>query len=187
MNTADDGGTNCDTGQPCSLRDALFSAGSGDTIDFAIGTGHKTITIASVLESSVSVTVDGTTQPGWAIGKPVIEINCGGSSIDALHLLGTLSRVKGLIVNGGCSVGVTVGTGSTIEGNFIGTDVTGTLPGSLSTGISVGGNTQIGGTTAATRNLIAGTFYALDVSGDGNRVQGITSGPTRPGPAASIW
>ena len=91
VNTADDGGTNCDTGQPCSLRDALFSAGSGDTIGFAIGTGHQTITIGTTLETSVTVTIDGTTQPGWATGKPVIEINCGGSSIDALHLLGTLS------------------------------------------------------------------------------------------------
>src|ERR1041384_79045 len=60
----------------CTLREAIIAANANagaDTINFNIpGSGVKTITLASTLQISDPVTVDGTTQPGYT-DTPLIE------------------------------------------------------------------------------------------------------------------
>src|SRR5256885_882510 len=69
--------TNTNNSGAGSLRQAMTDAnnhGGADVIAFKIGTGLKTIAPTSPLPTiKDAVTIDGTTQPGFA-GKPVIEI-----------------------------------------------------------------------------------------------------------------
>lgn len=188
-----------------SLRQAILNANANpgaDTISFNIGTGAKTITPASPLPSLVgAVTIDGTTQPGYA-GSPLIEINGinAGSQGVGIKLLGGNSRVRGLVINrfGIACIAVTalgnnvIFGGNIIEGNYIGTDITGQFarpyPQALagdqreSQGIIIDSsqNNTIGGTTAAARNIISGnrdvgvvverSFRLFSISG--NRIIG---------------
>jgi len=88
---------------------------------------------------------------------------------------GTVAGARNVIcgqANGGISI---TGSGHTIQGNFIGTDVTGTnVYASFSAGIALGGvNTLVGGSAAGAGNVIAG-FNAggISVTGPTNVIQG---------------
>jgi len=151
-----------------SLRQAITSANGNpglNTIAFSIiGIGPFTITPSSVLPTITNpVVIDGTTQPGYA-GTPLIEIN--GSNIGANNdgLLATAGgcTIRGLAINRCPRDGIRLqGPGGTnvIQGNFLGTDVTGTLVRSnIEEGLMIyesPGN-LIGGTAAAARNIISG-------------------------------
>ena len=179
-----------------SLRQAILDANTNaapDTINFSIGSGAQTITLISVLPTiSTPVIIDGTTQPGFA-GTPLVELN-GALLIpgtNGLLITGGNSTVRGLVINR-FSHGIILGGGTNvIAGNYIGTDVTGTLArGNTSRGIWItnsAGN-LIGGTTASARNLISGnTFNGVEISGAGasnNLVQGNFIGTTASGTAA---
>ena len=69
-------------------------------------------------------------------------------------------------------------TGNLVEGNFIGVDKAGTADrGNSNEGVLIAGgaNNTIGGTTAATRNVISANLWGVDVDGStatGNIVQG---------------
>ena len=71
----------------------------------------------------------------------------------------------GNVISGNLLVGITVNAAgaAAIRGNSIGTDVTGKIALRNETGIYVadGGGAQIGGTTAAERNLISGNDYGV--------------------------
>jgi hypothetical protein len=80
------------------------------------------------------VTIDGTTQPGYVAGRgPVVEINAAGVTADdpnAISLTSGASTVRGLVINSAGDQGIEVDSsagGSTIVGNYIGTDVSGTV------------------------------------------------------------
>lgn len=86
--------------------------------------------------------------------------------------------VKGLVINR-FPTGIFIqggGLGAVIEGNFIGTDPSGTQkPGSANDGVNVfGGANIIGGHEPAARNLISGnSFRGLRIAGNGgNTIQG---------------
>ena len=132
-----------------------------------------------------AVIIDGSTQAGWTAGQPVIEINgvlAGtGTYLDGLTLnSSTGSTIRGLVINQFDWAGIQVnGTGGhTIVGNFIGTDVTGTVDlGNRINGIEINSadNNVIGGTTLADRNIISGNNQGeitLGTSSTGNIVQG---------------
>ncbi|QQS45450.1 MAG: VCBS repeat-containing protein [Acidobacteriota bacterium] len=87
------------------------------------------------------------------------------------------------IISGNLNNGIQIDNDSTasnnrIEGNFIGTDVTGTIDlGNGSSGVFVIGavNTVIGGVTPAARNVISGNRGGIVVAGStasGNRIEG---------------
>ena len=61
-----------------------------------------------------------------------------------------------------------------VEGNLIGTDVTGTAPLGNREGVFDSGNTDvvIGGTDPDARNVISGNNYGVDLRGAGTQVQG---------------
>lgn len=156
-----------DESGPGSLREAIENANASpgpDQIYFQIDSGPATIVLLSPLPAIVeSVTIDATTQPGYA-GTPLIELSGENlTSPDEDHgliVMGGPTTIRGLVINRFPGAGlVIVEAGSNvIEGNFIGTDATGeealaNVSGGLY--ITSAGN-RIGGDTTAARNLISG-------------------------------
>ena len=171
-----------------SLRQAILSANASpgaDLISFAIpGGGVHTITPASELPTiTESVTIDGTTQPGW-IGSPLIELNgaTAGATSNGLVITGNSTTVQSLVINrfgtqgqpaapGGSGI-VLRGAGShRVWMNYIGTDASGAtaLP-NRGGGIVVDNspNNLIGGTSPF-GNVVSGYVgSAILVTGNGS-------------------
>src|SRR5215211_6314841 len=136
-------------GGECTLRAAIEQANAtsgADTINFDIpGTGVQTIHVNSsgfgaLPHITEQVTIDGYTQTGAHPNTKAVENDAAlkvvldGSSVGAngLQISGASnSLIKGLVINsfGGSGIGVfgTTSFGTRIEGNFIGTDASGTL------------------------------------------------------------
>jgi hypothetical protein len=167
---------------PGSLRQAILDANANpgaDVIEFHIGSGGaQTIRLANSLPVITDpVTIDGSTQPGFA-GLPLIELT--GHSEDTtngLTIRAGDSIVKDLVINGfsGSGIDIQIGGNNRITGNFIGTDATGALARSNRYGVTIesGAGNTIGGTTSGDRNLISGNqATGLDIASCGNLVQG---------------
>ena len=196
--TGDGGDSNrgdgvCDDGSGnCTLRAAIEEANhannSGlDTINFSIGSGVQTITTGG-LGITDPVIIDGTTQPGFA-GSPIIELDASGR-LTGLFITGGGSTVKGLVINGtGRGIVLRPNGGNTIQGNYIGTDVSGTVAvGNSISGINIENspNNTIGGTAAGEGNLISGNNRGISIGGNGatgNVVQGNLIGTDKNGTA----
>ncbi len=154
-----------------SLRQAILDANASpgaDTIVFNIAGGATTITPASPLpEITDALTIDGASQPGFA-GAPIIEINGERANGEGLFITAGNSVVRGLVINRfkNSALHLSANGNNRVEGNFIGTDVTGTkaqgnggvdIP--ISTGavlVEASGLNLIGGPVAAARNVISG-------------------------------
>lgn len=156
---------------PGSLRqailDANFNAGT-DTIAFNIPGPTLQITPVTTLPDITDpVTLDATTQPGYA-GKPVVELDGGGPlppGTNGLVLRAGSSVVRGLAIHRFSGSGVLIeGAGhNAIEGNFLGTDKTGTAAASnQDSGVVIRDShlNTVGGTAAAARNVISGNLQA---------------------------
>ena len=150
-----------------------------DTIDFAIPTtdpGYNattnawTIQPASALPTITHHTlIDGYSQPGAAANTLAqgdnahIAIDLNGASAttaDGLLVTASNSTIQGLAINQFANgIHLQGGSGETVAGNFLGTDVTASVAlGNGGNGVSVNniaGNT-IGGLQAQTRNVISG-------------------------------
>jgi len=184
--------TNTNDSGAGSLRQAILDANANaglDAIDFNIaGAGPHTIQPTSDLPLVTDpVVIDGYTQQGASPNtNPInqgsnavlkIELDGGVLSIDAGN-----STVRGLVINSSRSNGIflVTGGGNVIEGNFIGTDVTGTSAlGNDFRGVEISqsSNNIIGGTTAAARNIISGnSLNGMQIGGFGagreNRIEG---------------
>ena len=199
----------------CTLRAAIqqanYTAGA-DTINFAIpGSGLKTIAPVSALPIiTEAVTINGYSQgsatadpaddarpntlaTGAINAAPKIELNGQDAGLGAhgLEIQGSNSVVRGLVINSFDSDGVHIeGPGNTVEGNFIGTDSSGTQDlGNGDSGVEtyrVGANdNSVGGSSPGARNLISGNDddgVVID-DGQGNRVLGNLVGTTKDGAA----
>ncbi len=151
-----------------SLRAAIAQVNADtqpgtDTINFAIGTGAQSIALQSALPNLThSVVIDGTSQPGFA-GKPLIELDgtVAGSS-SGLTIDAGSSTVKDLVINRFLGGGIVLEAqgGDTLTGNYIGTDVTGTLarPNSVAGVLITSTGNTIGGTAPGEGNLLSGNF-----------------------------
>ncbi|WP_148594038.1 Calx-beta domain-containing protein [Aquisphaera giovannonii] len=171
-----------------SLRWAILQAdagGGGDTIRFDLpGDGVQRISPTSPLPSITrSVTIDGTTQPGYA-GQPLIRIDgsAPGAQGDGLVLEAGGSIIRGLAIGGFSGAGIRVqrSDGNVIQGNYLGTDETGQSARPNRVGIlleDASANT-IGGTAARDGNLISGnlgngvTIAVVASTSSANVVQG---------------
>jgi uncharacterized repeat protein (TIGR01451 family) len=153
-----------------SLREAITVANEvigPDQITFNIIGPSRTITLLSPLPAIMdTVTIDATTQPGFT-GLPIVELNYSAAGVAQAGLVINapscavrgliINRVQGLSPNGN---GIQINnSGTTIEGNFIGTNAAGStaLP-NLGFGIDINnaGMVTIGGGTTGARNVISG-------------------------------
>jgi len=179
--------------------------GTSDTINFAIpGSGVHTILPASALpQIAKPMLIDGYSQSGAAQntsstgfnGTLLIELsgtNAGNTT--GLVLSAGNTTVRGLVINdfqgtgsgAGVAISLVFAGGNHIEGNFLGTDPTGTLARGNrqhGVGLEAGSNNNIvGGTVPAARNVIsanAGAAFFLGTSG--NTIQGNFVGTQKDG------
>jgi hypothetical protein len=204
--------TNTNDSGAGSLRQAILDANFTDgasVIDFNIsGTGVHTIKPASALPTITEpVTIDGYSQPGASLNTKAVgndaslKVQLDGTNAphgtNGLKIVASNSMVKGLVINRFSFAGIFVSGptfGTRIEGNFIGTDPTGTQDlGNGLAGVDIEGDAPsqavVGGTTPAARNLISGNasdgiFMSGSFSGrqaDSMRVQGNYIGTDRSG------
>ncbi len=206
-----------DDSGPGTLRQAILDANANsgaDTIKFSIsGSGVQTITPTSQLPTITDpVTIDGTTQLGYAPDKPLIVLDGSqaGNSIGLLCKVGG-NIVEGLVICNFAQFGIVLdgstdsNHGNNIVSNFIGTDSSGKKPqangagilffhsshnfigglnadGKLLEGNLISGNSQSGIEILdkfSTDNHIEGNFIGTDVSGLaplGNGLDGVFLG-----------
>ena len=172
--------TTADAG-PGSLRAAIEYSNANtvaDTISFNIpGAGVQTISPLTPLPTITNpVTIDGYTQPG---AKPndagvnddaILLIELSGASVvgaaaDGLSIAAGNSTVRGLAIEGfvngptagAAAIALNTNGNNLIEGDFIGTNPSGTIGSGNITGVDINGGTgnTIGGTSAAARNVIS--------------------------------
>lgn len=159
-----------------SLRQAILDANATpgtNIINFAITNASTTIVATNALPDITNpVVIDATTQPGYA-GTPIVELtglNAAGS-LDGLRLVTSNSVVRGLVINrfAGDGIEVTNSSGITIEGNFIGLSLAGTVDqGNSREGVLIinSFNNVIGGIYSTQRNFISGNqFNGISING----------------------
>jgi CSLREA domain-containing protein len=197
------------SGRQCTLRAAIQEANEtdgADTINFNIpGTGVKTIRPDSELPFiTEQVTINGYTQTDsrpntLAKGNDaVLNIELDGTNAvgvegaDGLVLAAFMgdasnSVVRGLVINNFDDGGIKADANNVkIEGNFLGTDPSGTHSESNDWGVRVvgGADNTIGGSSPEARNLISGNDEQgvfLEPQSEGNSVLGNYIGTKRNG------
>lgn len=139
-------------------------SGVGVSNNLIGGTSPGAGNVISGIARGISIFATGTTIQGNLIGTDATgtqRINGSGTGI--LTFQATNTVVGGLtpgarnIISGNGGNGVFLsGAGSKLQGNYIGTDITGTLPlGNSNTGVVAGNGAVIGGTTPEARNIIS--------------------------------
>jgi CSLREA domain-containing protein len=189
--TADTNDGQCTTAaNGCTLREAINAANANagvDNIKFSIpGSPPFTINVTAPPNSGAAlpiindtVTVDATTQPGFN-GSPIVEINgANGSNNPVFRLDAGSCTIRGFVVNRAATFGILLNgsNGVTLEGNYLGTDLSGTVAIGNGEGVVLdsSSNNTIGGTTAAARNVISGNMsigLAIARQSSVNLVQG---------------
>lgn len=181
--------TNTNDSGAGSLRQAMTDASAAagvDTIAFNIaGGGVKKIAPLTELPNVGNNTIDGTTQPGWSAGNLMIELSgenltaAESKGLQYLSIPGSSPQVflRGLAITRFIGVGVYIQDSEnvTVEGCHIGTDASGTFATGNRIGIEIRAASTftefitIGGTTAATRNVISGNSYlGINIFGGNN-------------------
>jgi hypothetical protein len=161
--------------------------GSADTI----GDPPPARNLFAACQEAVSITgaasgdtVEGNLMGLTAAGDALLTPFCTSTTY-AIVVNGTGHTVKNNVIAGGSNGLDVSGSGDTFRGNFIGTDVTGTVRfGVGEHGFEVSGtNHVIGGSGAEDGNIVAGAgFYnGLDLSGSGHIVYGNFIGTDRTG------
>jgi len=168
----------------CTLRAAIEESNAHpglNSIGFSIGSGPALIVPLTPLPFiTESLIIDGTTQPGY-MAQPLIEINGGADPemFDCLYFSGVGgSTVRALNIHGfrkaiAFDAPGTTG-GNVVEGNYIGTDPTGSIAFSNTTGLYVNsrGN-RIGGLLPGQMNVISGNhLWGIHLADSNNVVQG---------------
>jgi hypothetical protein len=153
-----------------SLRQAILDANAAtgaNSIVFDIGSGGaQTISPLTALPAlGNSITLDGTTQPGFS-GTPLVHLNDSGND-RGMMVVGNNNTIRGLELT---AAGIAItGNSNVVDGDFFGTDGSVALAGGTATEISLSGsNNIIGGTSPAARNVISGDNIGISVDGQGS-------------------
>ena len=176
-------------GVDCSLRAAIQEANAvsgADAINFNIpaalrdpDSGVATIAPRSQLPAITrQVTINGYSQPGASSNKRTVgddaslKIELDGTNVSSLESGLEISDssnsvIRGLVINRFAGSGINIhgdSAGNRIEGNFIGTDPTGTVDrGNIYSAVNIFGGaskTVIGGSTPDKRNVLSGNDAA---------------------------
>ena len=167
-----------------SLRQAILDANgtaAADTITFSTS---GTITPLTPLPTITNpVTIDASTAPGAAVAVSAtpatltVELNgsSAGDSGIGLRISASNCMIKGLVINRFQEAGIRIdtGTGTTLAGNFIGTDINGTAAqGNFNRGVLIVGSTGnligLSGNVASI-NVISGNFgTGISITGGGS-------------------
>lgn len=117
-----------------------------------------------------------------AAGTAVLASSTGGAqsgvsienSTSANNIIGGTAAGAGNLISGNQTGIINVGPGTSIQGNLIGTDITGTKKVPNSNGITTQGqNALVGGLTAGSRNVISGNNGdGINIRGAGSKLQG---------------
>lgn len=185
-NNPGDGVCNDGTGD-CTLRAAIEEANAlvgTDTIKFNIpGPAPHTFQPASIYSIITDpVVIDASTEPDYS-GNPVIELDGSlipGVNFAAFRITGGSSTIRGFVINRWSYIGIWLQTmgNNVIEGNYIGTDVTGTINlgnGDIGVVISGSDSNMIGGVALSARNIISGNWQGVVIFGSTtqfNKIQG---------------
>jgi CSLREA domain-containing protein len=210
VNSTNDPGDGTCNATEYTLREAITAANrtsAADTIKFDIpGSGVQTISPGSALPVITHpVTIDGYSQSG-AKENDIPLAKDGTDAVLMIELDGTNagigsdglnfgasgasnSVVRGLVINHFSAAGILLsgGTGYKVEGNFIGTDPSGTAAeGNTLPGMTmVASNSIIGDASPATRNLISSNEDGIIVGGGGgNKIEGNLIGTKADGTSA---
>jgi hypothetical protein len=174
-------GNPADSG-PGTLRQAIIDANAagGAAITFSLpGSGVPTINLMTPLPTiSATMTIDGTSQtppPGLQSGitpqaTNLVELNGQNMILDAFVLQSASSDIKGMVINRSGNAIQLMGSANNniIEGNFIGTDPTGTSSRANSgRGVLINGgfSNLIGGTARPSINLISANQTGIEMTG----------------------
>ena len=171
-----------------------FNIGGGGHQVITLASGLPVLTNA--------ITIDGTTQPGftntsqeilrnklppgslpgpgWSLDQPIVEINGNGLTMHALELGAPNCVIKGLVINNITGAGDSgeaifidsTASGFVIQGNYIGTDCSGSVAVPVSQGIECYATTGlIGGTGPGQGNVLSGAASGTQDSHTGYAVQ----------------
>ncbi len=180
--------TNADSGTG-SLRQAILDANNGSvctapcTIAFNLPGAQRTIAPPASLPAitAANVTIDATTQPGYS-GMPLVTLD-GSSNPNpsaGLQLSGGSDTVKGLSIVRfqGSAIVIDTAGNDVVAANYLGLQPDGSTPGqNAGEGILVTtANNTIGGSNAASRNVLSGNFGSgvvlKGLAATGNAVRG---------------
>jgi hypothetical protein len=189
-----------------SLRLAILAASAlpgPDQIHFNIpGPGTHTITLLTELPPLIdAVTIDGTTQPGYA-GVPLVALNgdqvsvIQGGFLAGFRILGGNCTVRGFyiysfggfLVSEGVGIAIIGNGGNVIEGNYIGPHPDGFQYAGSATAILciASTNNLIGGPFPASRNVISYNYRGIIITnGSNNLLQGNFIGTDPSGSSAN--
>ncbi len=158
----------------CTLRAAIEEANANpgaDTITFAIpGPGPHVISASSNYEDTADITIDGTTQPGYA-GTRIVEVRGpGDADSQAIFGAGDNVTIKGLsITNWGAAVTL-LGSGG-VQDSWLGVEPGGALRANLNVGVVLEGTGA-----SVVRSRIAGGRCGIFITASLNGGCGITPG-----------
>jgi titin len=192
---ADDttGDGSCDIGNGvCTLRAAIQEANASighDLIGFELGAGNRIIEPAANLPTiSSRLTIDGTTEPGFA-GQPLVELRAtnvtSGTNNEYTFIRATSPlTLRGVIINSVPQYGRALtlnGNNNVIQGNYLGTNAAGMSDATQgSFGIYLlGRGSLIGGMNLTPTsfcsgdcNIVSGFAQGIQVAGGDHVIQG---------------
>jgi parallel beta-helix repeat protein len=171
-----------------NLGDGMYVTGPSNTIGGTVAGAGNVISGNDLRGVHIlGLAATGNVVQGNYIGTDVTGMNDLGNSLDGVlvsyapnNAIGGTVAGAGNIISGNDRHGIFIWTvigGNVVQGNTIGTDVTGTVGlGNSSDGVFIidTANSTIGGTVAGARNLISdnGEYGVHIVGGTGHRVQG---------------
>lgn len=168
-------------GTTCTLLGAVNSASGGETIVFNIpGFDVQTISLSGALQVDETITIDGSTQPGFTMDNYVIEVV---DSPTDNFVVSNGATLQYLVINDANDDGVAItgGTDAQLLYNYIGLNASGTTAYANENGVhDQGTNTVVSG------NVISGnTVNNILAEGDGLTVVDTYIG-TRPDGTSSF-
>ena len=175
VNNAADNGTGQCTAIKCTLRDAISSAATGDTIAFDPALNGQTISLVSGL----NITRDGITITGnlGSDGKPAVTVDAGGlGSPTAIYVTGsnfTLRHLRLSGVRGTYGLEIRAGAGGpqvVVNARVEGNEFTAGGVNTNQNAISVGMETDAADARISNVSIVGNTFLHFAGGGDGVHV-----------------